>query len=236
MSREIRRVPLDYKHPVLLNPRWRQPRYYKPVHVYTGPKLFEDNEEFQSMLPYEYFASDLEDYEKWYESVSTRSGEDWEAAVKYYLSDSVTGSDGKEYCRSFELDVDDWMEEDESVRVKDEDHLQELLLSDKNFDNKRPEFDPDKYMPSFAEHDPDELGWCLYQTVSEGTPVTPVFATAEELADHLVEYGTLTDPPLRRESAESIVSTGYTAGSFFSVGGKLYSSTADADIFEGTAK
>ena len=36
----------------------------------------------------------------------------------------------------------------------------------------------------------DEATWFqLWETVSEGTPVTPPFATKEELAQHLAEYG-----------------------------------------------
>ena len=44
------------------------------------------------------------------------------------------------------------------------------------------------------ERDADELpvgeGWQVWETVSGGSPVTPVFASAEELIDYLVENGT----------------------------------------------
>lgn len=33
-------------------------------------------------------------------------------------------------------------------------------------------------------------GWQVWETVSEGSPITPVFATREALIDHLVTYGT----------------------------------------------
>lgn len=45
------------------------------------------------------------------------------------------------------------------------------------------EFEPifeQDYMPEIPEGTP--LGWQLYETTSEGTPVSPVFATLEELA------------------------------------------------------
>lgn len=46
--------------------------------------------------------------------------------------------------------------------------------------------DRDYYRPEFTE----EPTWFqVYQTVSEGTPVTPPFATEEELIDYLVENG-----------------------------------------------
>lgn len=40
--------------------------------------------------------------------------------------------------------------------------------------------DPKYYRPEWPEGTP--LGYCLYETVSEGTPLSPVFAEAEQLA------------------------------------------------------
>lgn len=46
----------------------------------------------------------------------------------------------------------------------------------------------------------------MYETVSEGTPVTPVFATKEELVDYLVENGTFWDDRgWDRKATESFV-------------------------------
>lgn len=42
------------------------------------------------------------------------------------------------------------------------------------------EINPDDYMPEFPAD--AELGYCIYETVSEGTPLTPVFKTPEDLA------------------------------------------------------
>ena len=42
-------------------------------------------------------------------------------------------------------------------------------------------YDPERYMPEIPEGTP--LGWQLYETTSEGTPVSPVCATLEELAE-----------------------------------------------------
>lgn len=36
---------------------------------------------------------------------------------------------------------------------------------------------------------PTGPGWQVWETVSEGSPATPVFATKEELIDHIVKYG-----------------------------------------------
>lgn len=40
-----------------------------------------------------------------------------------------------------------------------------------------------------SEPPPSGEGWQLWETVSEGSPVSPVFATAEELAQHLADGG-----------------------------------------------
>lgn len=42
--------------------------------------------------------------------------------------------------------------------------------------------DPTRYAPDFSEVPEEEMGYCLYETTSEGTPKTPVFDTVEEVA------------------------------------------------------
>jgi hypothetical protein len=52
---------------------------------------------------------------------------------------------------------------------------------------------PDKeyYRPDWK---PEDMTWIqVYETVSEGTPVTPPFATREELVDYLVNNGDFWD-------------------------------------------
>ena len=66
--------------------------------------------------------------------------------------------------------------------------------------------------------------WQVYETISEGTPVSPPFATPEELIDYLVENGDFWDQkrrskpnrisgircgPWPRERAEKFVNTGF---------------------------
>lgn len=48
--------------------------------------------------------------------------------------------------------------------------------------------DPEYYRDAWP--DGAVLGFAVYETVSEGTPVTPTFATREELVEHLVKHGT----------------------------------------------
>lgn len=64
---------------------------------------------------------------------------------------------------------------------------------------------PKYYRPKWPEDEP--MGYAVYETVSEGTPVTPAFATKEELIDHLATKGTYydDDQPWPREAAERFV-------------------------------
>lgn len=74
--------------------------------------------------------------------------------------------------------------------------------------------EPEFYRPDWAALGLDPSGYCLYETVSEGTPVTPVFATEEELIEYLVAKGDYWDQERRtggweRDSAERMVKRGW---------------------------
>lgn len=57
--------------------------------------------------------------------------------------------------------------------------------------------DPLNYRPDWK---PEEMTWYqVYETVSEGTPVTPPFATKEELVDYLIANGDFWDQKRREE-------------------------------------
>lgn len=58
----------------------------------------------------------------------------------------------------------------------------EMVLADGD----TPEPD-DCYMPDFSSVPDDQMGVCMYETTSEGTPISPVFATCEELAHWLAD-------------------------------------------------
>lgn len=85
--------------------------------------------------------------------------------------------------------------------------------------------DREYYRPEWT----DEERTCIqmYETVSEGTPVSPVFETPEELVDYLVEHGDYWDQSRghggrSRESAEAFVKSGW-APSFAITGGVIKS-------------
>lgn len=71
--------------------------------------------------------------------------------------------------------------------------------------------DPEYYRPAWKD---EEATWYqVYETVSEGTPVTPPFATKEELVDYLVASGDFWDQKRgdggwKRENAEKFVEAG----------------------------
>ena len=78
--------------------------------------------------------------------------------------------------------------------------------------------------------------WQVYETVSEGTPVTPPFATREELVEYLVENGDFWDQknraeggslmpcdPWSRRNAEAFVMGSGWAPTMIADGGKIMS-------------
>jgi len=60
--------------------------------------------------------------------------------------------------------------------------------------------DPSFYMPEFEE---PCNGWVVYETVSEGTPVSPVFEHAEDLIEYLVAKGDFWDQDRRARGVRS---------------------------------
>lgn len=65
-------------------------------------------------------------------------------------------------------------------------------------------------------------GWQMWETVSEGSPITPAFPTADELIDHLVNVGAW-DKKWNRASAEEFVKGSGWAPTGMVIGGKIYS-------------
>lgn len=63
--------------------------------------------------------------------------------------------------------------------------------------------DPATHHPKWD--DAATMGYCYYENVSEGTPISPVFATSDELANWLVEH-----EGLRPEAAKRFVDIGWS--------------------------
>jgi len=71
-----------------------------------------------------------------------------------------------------------------------------------------------------AEEPPMGDGWQVWETVSEGSPITPVFATAAELIDHLVYVGAWRKR-WSRDAAERFVNGSGWAPTGMVVGGEF---------------
>lgn len=229
MSRSIRRVPLDFKHPTEPNPYWREQQRPFLGRKHVPSRLHGPTERFIGLV--EDYPGSLADWQQEVADLARREGHDWTFSVEYHLTGFQGRDDDQPAVHPFYV----WTDGDTEtpIDIRDEDHLHELLTAQKAGE----EPDPKGYMPVFDIPE-DELGWCLYETVSEGTPVTPVFATADELIEHLATVGQDWDQvPLRRESAEAIVRGGGTFGSFIAIGGRgVLDSTKDADIIAGLGK
>lgn len=129
MGREIRRVPLDYKHPRLKG----------------GPRRGE-------------YKSLFDGSDRWGHPLSAwqRSWDEQEAAwQRGEHPDQLRWPDETRKLKSFAQ----W----DGPRPHERDHTPELPL------DQRP-------------------GWCYYESTSEGTPLSPVFATPEELARWMSEH------------------------------------------------
>lgn len=88
----------------------------------------------------------------------------------------------------------------------------------------------------YRPYEDSEATWFqAYQTVSEGTPVSPPFATKEELVNYLVDNGDFWDQErgrgrkYSREAAEYLVNGGY-APSFAIINGKGYEGAEIATV------
>lgn len=219
MSREVRRVPVDWKHPT-------EPDIYGWTTRRPAPsRLLKDGERFHALM--DDFPGRLSAWEAEGEALAARTGSSWAFDVAWYLNGYNDC-----HCHPGETSIthpayrwsDDGMTEIPVV-VSTEDELHALKMEQHAGDKP----DPADYMPVFEQPEA-ELGWVLYETVSEGCPSTPVFATAEELIEHLVTVGEdYAQKPYRRAAAEALVQTGHSFGSFALIGGRLLDGARDLD-------
>lgn len=100
--------------------------------------------------------------------------------------------------KSFSEDLRNW--ERESKEWEDgthEDLVKGYVSKDyyPTLEDYEPKPERESYMPEWSS---EEATWLqVYETVSEGTPISPAFATPEELIDYLVEYGDYWQQSLR---------------------------------------
>lgn len=227
MSREVRRVPVDWKHPVEPNPHWQFQRSTPFGRTRPASRLHGPTEQFVGLVCD--YPGAIERWEQEGRDLAARAGHSWEFSVEWNLTGYNDCS-----CHPGQTGVIhpayEWVDDNTEVPVvvRDEDHLHEVLT--RQHESERP--NPSDYMPVFDLPE-SELGWCLYETVSEGTPTTPVFATPGELVEHLATIGQDWDQvPMRRAAAETLVRNGGSFGSMVIADGVLYQADTDADLLE----
>ena len=227
MSREVRRVPVGWKHPVEHNPYWLEQSLTPYGRSKPASRLHGPTERFVPLYGEQYTVA----HQEWEaEKVKWEAGEHesllW--SLKYHSADGWVNRDGvREEPKPYQVYAEDG---NTVIREFFPTSVEELLEA-YPYSEYAGEPTPDAYFPDFGVPE-DELGWCLYETVTEGTPVTPVFATAEELVEHLATVGQDYDQqPLRRTAAESLVRAGW-APSAMTIGGTFLEGAKDADVIE----
>jgi hypothetical protein len=101
-----------------------------------------------------------------------KGGGEWNGRHVEGIPDKVYAEDGETVLREV------WFETVEQ-------YVRDVPWEDSSDGDSRPT-DDGYYRPDWPEDTP--LGYCYYETVSEGTPLSPVFATPEELAAWLVGH------------------------------------------------
>lgn len=163
MSREVRRVPLAWQHPMIWAKRW-DGRRGRAVGKLVPRAMYDTT-----------YADALTDWQRDRDKISARDGWDWEFWYAYCLTGYKGRDDAAEVIHPY----------DDGQSVRDADHLESLLLA--SHEESRP--DPADHMPDFSDVPAAEMGLCMYETCSEGTPISPVFRTPEELARWLADNG-----------------------------------------------
>lgn len=79
-----------------------------------------------------------------------------------------------------------------------------------------------------AAEPPKGEGWQLWETVSEGSPVTPVFATREGLVDHLCSANY--PRRLTRDEAEGLVEAGWVPSAIGNANGLITGEQSQGDF------
>lgn len=227
MSREVRRVPLDWQHPVEFNPYWETQALGRARRGEPASRLHGLTERFAPL----YGESFTPAHEKWErERVEWEAGmhEHLEFLLRYHSTEGFENHDGsRDAPKPYEVYGADG---NTVVREFFPSSVDEILAV-YPYSEYATEPTPEIYMPDFDAPE-DDRGWCLYETVSEGTPVTPVFATAEDLVEHLATVGMDYDQqPLRRSAAEALVRSGW-APSAMMIGSTFLEGAKDADLIE----
>lgn len=144
------------------------------------------------------------------------------------------------YDQDFETAMSEWLKElDEWKTGEFERVLQEDLEC--RYDSAQPyrafcEYnggapEPEYYRPVWSAD--AVMGFAVYETVSEGTPVTPSFATKDELVYYLSNHGTYWDngKPWSREAAEGFVESEWSPSLMINTATGVIAEPRDAAMY-----
>jgi hypothetical protein len=199
MSRELRRVPVDFQHPIVWRERLKREVFGGTVRRWTyefvqmdGAKLSEEQAEWDEGKRAWEAGDTPERWLRWGADDLRRAEERHARAATDPLIGATT--DPAWYRERLGQLVWDSYEDHSGERPPfyRDDETGELVRSSAIWQ-------PEDWPP------PEDRGYVVYQTISEGSPITPCFETAEELVDWLVEKGTAYDDPMSREGAERFV-------------------------------
>lgn len=193
MGREIRRVPVDFQHPIV----WRE-RFNHPLFGDDGPRTLWKHE-LQPMYDRPLSEAQAEwdrGLAEWPESRSAQAVYDVDDLVRAEerIANPFMGMRSSQGERDYI----------EHVQA----HLGErVYASYEEYAGVRPGSDEEaaRYYQPEGWPEPEQRGYVVYETVSEGTPITPTFAAQDELIDWLCAKGTAWDAPMSREGAEHFV-------------------------------
>lgn len=187
MSREIRRVPANWQHPKIIR-----------TVVYQNQGI---TEEYRSMNQ----GSFKDAVNEFHERI-----EEWMKGYHLWQQGFYEDYAGKRFTK--EEKMKEWKDhiiaERKSKRFTNDYCAEELrkyetgICSWEDVGGEPPRYpNPDDYMPQGD-------WWQVFQTVSEGTPITPPFASAEELIDWMAKNKDFWGTQWTREGAEQLVKDG----------------------------
>lgn len=189
MGREIRRVPVDFQHPRA----WYE-TLNRPLFGGVAEKRWKE-----ARRPM--FSRTLSEAQR-----------DWDVEREEFLASEKAQrrwtQEDQDNWRERYPDRADWIVPGELVWASVEDYV-----------GQRPADDEDGALYTPEDWPPEsERGWVVYETVSEGCPITPCFSTPDELIDWLATKGTEWDSPMSSEAAERFVKGGWAPSMMISGG------------------
>lgn len=223
MGREIRRVPVDFNHPIV----WRARIKRRPTFETMRAEILGEQSAGVTISETRWVH---ELAPMWGHSL-TEAQREWDAAAEKCQRD---GTLERVWTQD---DLDRWRRErpthmDDIAQIE-RDLGKPIWASVEDYCGPRPSehdgahYQPDDWPPA------KERGYVVYETVSEGTPITPCFATPEGLIEWLVEKGTAWDAPMSPEIAERFVRGHGFLPSIVVANGVLRSGLEVADLAAG---